>query len=626
MEKINKLNFKEKFSIKNIADLVLGKPYKYFDKDTTKWNIIYPTFYKEESTPSFKISERNNCFKCFATGHYGDGIKLYIDNVWITENRKITEAEAIQELADKLGFKYDTIEPKANDDQLSECEKDLIKVFLNIVSFSKYEFVNMINSNDPEERKYVTYLEKRGLDPKSISDFFDIGGVDWEKTRKFLESRHIDVDYFNDEITPNLNRFLDNRIVFPVEDESGNIRTLFTRSIEPNVDTRYLQLGFNDNKKYSNLDRYKWIFGLNEALPAIRANGKVILVEGVFDVFRLRQIGIQNVVALMHSDISKDQIKLLENLSIKNIAVMLDGDETGQTKNQNICHALSNLLDSKNANLIFSEVEYISSPDYITKAEDPDEYFKGWSYEEVENYFEASRVDYRLEKYKNSIKDYKSKIINLEEFLTNSGRYLQYKALNLKKDLQCYIKDNRPEDLYQYNNYFIEDNEAECVFFMNELNATHFYCRNLLKRKKEFEEKLMFYRQLMNELNSRIKEEFDKKEYSISEFLSIYNRTNIGERLSNFNISISKNNNTLYKIKLNFIDDYLIIYKRFENIKKWIKKDIQIKNDDEYHDVFRIELSDIWKNELKKKDFSKSDKLVNEVMEIIMQEGLDYER
>lgn len=108
--------------------------------------------------------------------------------------------------------------------------------------------------------------------------------------------------------------------------------------------------------------------------------------------------------------------------------------------------------------------------------------------------------------------------------------------------------------------------------------------------------------------------------------MSIYNRTNIGERLSNFNISISKNNNTLYKIKLNFIDDYLIIYKRFENIKKWIKKDIQIKNDDEYHDVFRIELSDIWKNELKKKDFNKSDKLVNEVMEIIMQEGLDYER
>lgn len=56
---------------------------------------------------------------------------------------------------------------------------------------------------------------------------------------------------------------------------------------------------------------------------------EVYLVEGFFDVISLTELGIENCVAILGTNLSEDQIKLLANLQ-KKIILFLDGDKAGK--------------------------------------------------------------------------------------------------------------------------------------------------------------------------------------------------------------------------------------------------------------------------------------------------------
>ena len=53
----------KKLSIEKVARNLLGDPYT--ENRNAKWNMTYKSIYKEENTPSFKISTRLNVFLLF---------------------------------------------------------------------------------------------------------------------------------------------------------------------------------------------------------------------------------------------------------------------------------------------------------------------------------------------------------------------------------------------------------------------------------------------------------------------------------------------------------------------------------------------------------------------------------
>ena len=144
----------------------------------------------------------------------------------------------------------------------------------------------------------------------------------------------------------------------------------------------------NDKKspKYQNspeseiYDKKQTLYGIYFAKNAIARQDECILVEGYFDVLRMHQIGIENVVASSGTSLTMEQIRLVKRYT-KNITMLYDGDAAG-------IHAALRGTD-----MILSEgmnVRVVVLP----PEHDPDTFGKEFSTEYVSNYLKENAKDF----------------------------------------------------------------------------------------------------------------------------------------------------------------------------------------------------------------------------------------
>jgi len=89
------------------------------------------------------------------------------------------------------------------------------------------------------------------------------------------------------------------------------------------------------------------LFGLSH-FNSLR--GSAILVEGSFDCIAMHQMGFDNTLAILHSDLTWIQYKILQGITSK-IYIMLDGDNAGQEASKKIRKMLSSNFIVKVVNL-----------------------------------------------------------------------------------------------------------------------------------------------------------------------------------------------------------------------------------------------------------------------------------
>ena len=152
--------------------------------------------------------------------------------------------------------------------------------------------------------------------------------------------------------------------------------------------TAILKSLVNDKKspKYQNspeseiYDKKQTLYGIYFAKNAIARQDECILVEGYFDVLRMHQIGIENVVASSGTSLTMEQIRLVKRYT-KNITMLYDGDAAG-------IHAALRGTD-----MILSEgmnVRVVVLP----PEHDPDTFGKEFSVEYVSNYLKENAKDF----------------------------------------------------------------------------------------------------------------------------------------------------------------------------------------------------------------------------------------
>ena len=121
-------------------------------------------------------------------------------------------------------------------------------------------------------------------------------------------------------------RFWDERnaVVIPIEDKGYALRFL-----------KIPESGPDEGKKYKFIIGTKisdTLFGLSKLPEKVK---KVILVEGSLDCVYMHQLGFTNTLALLHADISQQQIKILGGVT-DYIYIMLDGDKAGRDASEKI--------------------------------------------------------------------------------------------------------------------------------------------------------------------------------------------------------------------------------------------------------------------------------------------------
>ena len=273
--------------------------------------------FKTEKTPSFTVNDEKEFYHCFSTSEHGN----IFDFVMKTQNLKF--GEAVKMLSNLAGMQPYTF---SKQDEEREKKWKLYKsINLNFSEFYKNELFKNEKSHQAKN-----YLKERGLSGTDVKNFnlgFVTEDLDYYETLKkdFDEStiKETGLFYFDEKRNKHISRFR-NRIIFPINNISGNIIGFGGRIIDDNKNlAKYINSPETPFfKKGSNL------YNLDKARKLSNKLEDVYLVEGYMDVIGLSKNGIENTVANLGTALTSKQIQIL-NQFFNHIIICFDGDQSG---------------------------------------------------------------------------------------------------------------------------------------------------------------------------------------------------------------------------------------------------------------------------------------------------------
>src|SRR3954453_23413816 len=114
------------------------------------------------------------------------------------------------------------------------------------------------------------------------------------------------------------------RIMFPLADARGRVLGFGARTLGEGRGPKYLNT--SENSIYH---KGRQLFGIHQARPAAATAGRIVAVEGYTDVLALHQAGIKEVVAIMGTALTNEQLQELRRAA-PTAYFALDADSAGQ--------------------------------------------------------------------------------------------------------------------------------------------------------------------------------------------------------------------------------------------------------------------------------------------------------
>ena len=294
-----------------------------------KWVGLCP--FHDEKSPSFQIDPEKQLFYCFGCHTGGDVFRL----VEKLEHKSF--GEVVRSLAAEGGISL----PEKGTAE----ERDRRENFRQAMLFAEQLYCHSLLSSDGQEaRSYL--LKSRGLTEETLARF----RLGWAPGHSVLSdavganSRQGSSDAFHGKDfldvlektgmikkgsggTPD--RFGDlfrNRVMIPIRERAGwapsgfGGRTIDSSSRFP----KYL-----NSAESSYFRKREILFGLDQALEPMKRTNRALLVEGYFDVIRLSQAGIGEVVAPLGTALGSGHISLLKK-QVQEVVLLFDGDKAGR--------------------------------------------------------------------------------------------------------------------------------------------------------------------------------------------------------------------------------------------------------------------------------------------------------
>lgn len=299
-----------------------------------------------EKTPSFTVSDAKGFYHCFGCGAHGDAIR------WLTDHEGLPFREAVAELAARAGLELPSASPAA-----AARAARIAQVRPALAACAEY-FSHQIVAH----RAVGIYLESRGIS-RELADRFGLGYAPGGKDY----CRHLGIDPATalaaglmwqaetETGTRTGMRFAD-RIMVPVHDARGQIISFGGRdfsSTEFGGRAAGSGPGAKAPPKYKNgsdtelFDKGRVLFNLHRAVPQAKARpgnpGRLIVVEGYFDVIALAGAGVEEVVAPMGTALTPQQLDLLWRVHPCPV-LMFDGDKAGQKAALRACETALPLI------------------------------------------------------------------------------------------------------------------------------------------------------------------------------------------------------------------------------------------------------------------------------------------
>jgi DNA primase len=302
-----------------------------------KGDFWAPCPFHQEKSASFHVDDRKGFYYCFGCHAKGDAV------TFVKESENLGFMEAVEILAREAGMPMPARDPKAA--ERADRRTLLQQVMDEAIKFYRLQLKTAAGA---EARTYLS--QKRRL-TEAAWDRWDIG---WAPA-----SRHALKDALAAKgIAPDLmvasgliakaddgslyDRFRA-RIIFPIKDTRGRPISLGGRTLDPNVQAKYL-----NGPETELFDKGRNLFNHSPAREAAGKGKPLIVAEGYMDVIALSEAGFTAAVAPLGTAVTEEQLRMIWKIADEPI-MALDGDKAGIAAAQRVIDLALPLLEAGKA-------------------------------------------------------------------------------------------------------------------------------------------------------------------------------------------------------------------------------------------------------------------------------------
>ncbi len=285
--------------------------------------------FHQEKTPSFNVVPHKGIFHCFGCGVGGDVFQF------VMQTQGLGFHEALKELGARVGVAVEDRELTPQQRQQLKKRHDLYEV----CDLACGWFEAVLRTR-PEGAAARAYLAERGMEEATWERYrLGYAPPSWASLVDWLAGKGVPPDLA---IAAGLARprrsgggaydLFRGRVIVPIQDARGRVVAFGGRHLEDMPDRR--SDGGDAPPKYVNspetpiYSKSQVLYALSHARPAIQNRGRVIVVEGYFDVLSLHQAGFRETVATCGTALTREHLQVLRPLTTSVIA-LFDSDAAG---------------------------------------------------------------------------------------------------------------------------------------------------------------------------------------------------------------------------------------------------------------------------------------------------------
>ena len=276
--------------------------------------------FHDDKNPSLQISKEKQIFKCFVCETGGNAI------TFVEKYEKITFSDAVKKVAELIGYHDPRLEKQFKKTPVNESLVPLYACINDLQDFYVYSL------SIDEGKTARDYLAKRNITPDQIKKFgLGYALKDGQATVKYLQSKKhslksiegIGIALARSEGTADNNA---GRLIFPLYNSHGQVIGFSARRLN---DSNKEEAKFVNSPETEIFHKGSVLYNMQNAIQSIRHDGYIYVVEGFMDVFAIDKAGINSVIALMGTAMSKENAMTLRRLNVE-VRLCLDGDMPGQ--------------------------------------------------------------------------------------------------------------------------------------------------------------------------------------------------------------------------------------------------------------------------------------------------------
>ncbi|HWM42411.1 MAG TPA: DNA primase [Burkholderiales bacterium] len=270
--------------------------------------------FHNEKTPSFSVSPTKQFYHCFGCGVHGNAIGF------LMAYASLGYIDAVKDLASQVGMQVPESQPRSPEEAARrEREPDLYALMEKAMDFYRAEL--------KKSSRAIEYLKGRGLTGE-IAARYRMGYApdDWQALESafpnYQDKTLVEVGLVIENEGKRYDRFRD-RVMFPILNARGAVIGFGGRILDKG-EPKYM-----NSPETPLFEKGRELYGLPQARDAIRAAGRVLVVEGYMDVVALAQFGVGYAVATLGTATTPVHVSKLLRLADE-LVFSFDGDAAGR--------------------------------------------------------------------------------------------------------------------------------------------------------------------------------------------------------------------------------------------------------------------------------------------------------